>query len=401
MSEEQKGKNLDLFREKRYVPSHSGVLRGDELEKKKLPKRIRQHTTMVPTNLAHSNLFMFNTRGRKWLLDEFPLLSRWLPRGYNFFYSGRGLSGFDLQIMINLIKRMETREKLNEKYVESYVDEILKSDKEYKTLSESAQKEYRQNMIDDHQNVEGFFLQMSEFISSADLSGGGKTHDLVKESISKLSRGIITVRTDFDDPEKEDFEVNDKILNYVYLPQRDAYFISFTPMILDMFRMQTSILNTQVMNNISNAEKSRQKTDVAMYSMLMTYARERTWEIDVNEFMVKSPYYLLKKRDEGLISEGSIAYTEIDGKIRDNSHLTIKKINTYISKHRQDVVEFFKRMEKLNVLQFNVIGRGDSARVQFRLSRDLEGVALAGIEHRDTQPELNFSDKFDESFENK
>lgn len=384
--------NLDLFRDKRYDDKHTIVLRGDEWEKKRLPKRIRQHTTLVPTNLAHSNLFMFNTRGKKWLLDDFPLLSRWLPRGYNFFYSGVGLSGLDLQIMINLTKKMEDRERLNEKYIESYVDELLQSDKEYKTLNDEEKEIYRNSLIEENQNVEGFFLQMSEFISSAEISGGGKTHDLVKESIGRLSRGIITVRTDFQDPEKEDFEISDKMLNYVYLPQRDGYFISFTTMILDMFRMQTSILNIQVMNNISNAEKGRQKTDVAMYSMLMTYAREKTWEIDLNEFLIKSPYYLLKKRNDGDIPSGSIAYTEFDGKIREKSHLTIKKINSYISKNRQDIVEFFSRMEALNVLRFNVIGRGDSARIQFRLPKELEGMALKGIEFRDTQAELDFDD---------
>jgi hypothetical protein len=380
-------KNLDLFRTRKYRQEHHELIRSDEWEAKRLPDKIKKQTTLLPANLAHSNLFMFNTRNKEWLLDKFPIQSRWIPKEYSIFYTGSGLDSYDLEIMINVIKMMESREQLNEKYVQDYADKVLESDEEYQVMPEAQKTMYRQQKIRDLNLAEGIFLEMEEFLKMAGLSKGGKTAELVKNSLSKMSRGSLTISTNFED-DREDFEITERLINYVYLPKKDAFYITLTPMMLDMFMMQTSTLNTYVMRNISQGDKSRQKIDINMYSTLMTYARDKIWEVDITHFLNKSPYYLMKQRHIGEITEGKIVYALPDGKI-DEKGISEKKLNDYISNNRRDIVAFFTRLESLSVLKFQLEGRGDNTKIRFLIPKDVERIATDSIRLREEAKQLN------------
>lgn len=395
MSDSKKSED-ELFRSRKYRAEHQALIRAEEWESKKLPNKVKKHTTLLPTNLAHSNLFMFNTRNKDWLLDDFPIISRWIPKEYSISYTGSGLDSFNLDVFLTLIKLMETRERINPKYLEDYAEKVLEFDEAYNVLIPAEKEAYKKEKAQNYNLAEGIFLQMDEFVKLLGLTKGGKTSEAVKDALSQLSRGTLTLKTDFQD-ERVDFEVTERLIYFVYLPKTESFYVSITPFTFDMFLLKTSIINTHVMRNISVKKGGNKRVDAALYSMVMTYGRGKVWTIDITDLLIKSPYYLMKQRHDSVITKGKIAYALPDGKV-DEVGISIKKLNDYISNNRRDIIEFFTRLQNMGVLTFQTDGRGDNLKISFLIPKDIEKLATHSILLRDeavAQLDLNLDTESD------
>ena len=236
---------------------------------------------------------------------------------------------------------------------------------------------------------------MEEFVKLLGLTKGGKTNEAVKEALSQLSRGTLTLKTDFQD-EREDFEVTERLIYFVYLPKTDSFYVSLTPFTFDMFLLKTSTINTHVMRNISIKKGGNKKIDAALYSMVMTYSRGQVWTIDITDLLIKSPYYLMKQRHDGVITKGKIAYSLPDGKVNEVG-ISMKKLHDYISNNRRDIIEFFTRLQDMGALKFQTDGRGDGLKISFLIPKDIEKIATHEILLRDeaTQLGLDFKNESD------
>lgn len=379
----------NLFEDKGFTEDHSKLIREKELTDKKLPALVRKRTVSFPAHLAHSNLFMLSTRGRKWLLDDFPIISRWIPSGYELTYSGAGLDGLDLDVMLTVIKLMETRSSIDPRYAEDYVDKVLEGDKEYKNTPPIEKEAYKRRKILELSLAEGVFLEMAEFYDISGISKGGQTIEMVKDSLSRLSRGTITVKTNLKEKGKDNFEMSERLLYFVYLPEKGAFYITLSPMMFDMFRLKTSIINTHVYREMSKVfEGGGKAIDTNLYTLLMSFKRNDIWSVNITELLNKSPYYLMKQRHYGEIKSGSIAYALPDGKI-DEKGLTLRQLDKCIARNRKDIIEFFQRLDELEIIKSQVEGRGDDIVISFRIPKELEKIAVQKINWENEQLCLN------------
>jgi hypothetical protein len=371
---------------------HKDLIRGNQWESKNLPEKVRKHSVMLPTSLIHSNLFMLSTRNKEWLLDDFPIQSRFLPKEYSLSYTGPGLNSFDLEIMIAVVKSLEARGELNEEHFPEYAHKLLEKDKRYQALmNEEEKEEYRKEKIKNLSMMEGVFLDMTEFLSVAGLSRGGKSVENVKEALSKLSRGTLTVRTNFEDS-SEDFEITERLIHTVYMNKREAFYTTISPMMFDFFKLNTSLVNTKVYRSLDSRDKARKKINANLYPLLMAYAREGVRTISIREMLIKSPYYLLKQRSLGNIKLGKLAYTLPDGKL-DEKGISHKQLDKYISHNRRDILEFFKRLDDLNIIKSQIEGRGDNIEISFMIPKRLERIALELIEQEQLRLSFENSEK--------
>lgn len=395
-------KQRDLFSGSDYRVEHSLLNRASYNEGRGLPQEIFNVTAFPPTALLHSNLFMFDTRGREWMLRRCPIFAKWLPSEFDLDYTGQGLSSYDLRVMVHIIKNMESRETLNQSYMEAIVNEEVSKDEDYQALEEWQKKNYRSSVLSKYQNMEGVFLTQSEFEGTVKIHSGGDSYKRITESVLKMSSGVLRVKTNFTDG-RENFERPSQLFYAHYIPERKAYYVSFPPIMMDLFGLRTSMVNMQIMTGMQEGESQKQKNGYypSLFSMLCTYSRENEAEIPLHDFMIKSPYYLMKLQDDGKIPSGSIIDVQ-SGSTIGGKGITMQQVKVAISKTRTSILETLGKIEELNMMKFTARGRGIATKIKFRLPKALETRGMKSIEAQvqkgaekaaKKQAELNLDDK--------
>lgn len=386
-----KQKRFNFPKDKNFTKEHSNLVRSHEYDKLNLPENIRQHSALIPTNLAHSNLFLTSTH-KNWMMGDFPIASRWMSNDYLLSYTGMGLDSYDLEVMLNISKEMEDRDKLNPVYFNDYIDGFLEKDEDYQNLTPAKKEQYKKRVCEEQQHTEGFFLDLREFSQKGGFGVGGKTYEKLRNSFKKLSTGTLTVETMFKDDERENFVTSDNLIYSIYMPKREGYFITASPLVMNFFQSKTSVINTRIVENLNiAAKKSKKHLDLGLFAMLMTYAREEIWEVYLDDFLIKSPFYLLKMRDQGVepFNRGTLTFSGKENKIKD-MNINERTLSSYISRARKDIKEFFAHLSELEILTYQFVGRGDNAKVQFKLNRNLEKRAVQQLTIKEFEKNREF-----------
>lgn len=395
-------KQGDLFSGLDYRPEHSFLNRAEYNEGRGLPEEIFNVTAFPPTALLHSNLFMFDTRGREWMLRRCPIFAKWLPSEFELDYTGQGLSSFDLRVMVHIIKNMEKREALNQVYMEAVINEEISKDSSYEELEDWQKKNYRTSVLNKFQNMEGVFLTQADFEDTVNIHSGGDSYKRIKESVLKMSSGVLRVKTNFTDG-RENFERPSQLFYAHYIPERKAYYVSFPPIMMDLFGLRTSMVNMKIMTGIQAGavEKQRNGYYPSLYSMICTYSRESEFDIPLHDIMIKSPYYMMKLQHDGAIPKGSIIDVQ-SGSTIDGKGITMQQLKVAISKTRTSVLDTFSKFQELSMMKFVAKGRGIATRIKFRIPKALETRGMKSIESQiqkgaekaaNKQAELNLDDK--------
>ncbi|MEA1987831.1 MAG: hypothetical protein U9N57_01320 [Pseudomonadota bacterium] len=371
--------DLDLFRQNAYLEEHSTVLR-----KKNLPEELQHYTIFTPTSLIHSNLFLFDTKNRKWMFRDFPIISRWMSKDYSLSYTGEALNVFDMKVMMHLIKSMESRTKPNESLFNSYIEQVLANDTAFNSMGDDGQvkQNYKNSILRRNEKLEGVFLKFSEFRHTVGIHGGGQNQKMIMDSIRRMENGILKIKTHFTNGRKN-FETSSQLITPLFLPDTNSCYITFSPMIFDLFRYKTSQINSRIMININSSNKNKSTVDPAIFSMMCTYARgdKALHQIELSSFLIKSPYFLLDEQQNGVFGDGRIINVESGSQV--GKGLTENQVKTAIRKSRKHIIDSFKNMEELGILKHQVRGRGKNTKIVFQLEQKFETIAEQKIRSRD------------------
>lgn len=349
------------------------VNRGVKLEKT-LPSQVKEVTLFAPSSIVHSNIFMFTTKDR-FFLNQFKIQSKWMPSSYDLYFSGEALNSFDARVILHLVKAMESRKPPSEKMLENMVNAALLQDSSYQYLTPREQMVKEEIVRNKILSLEGIFLNQQDFYNTVKIfKTGTKDKQNLERSIKKLGRSSLEIKSKLQSGGKPAFERNSALINYTFLPDTGDYFISFPPSILEMFKLQTSMINTKVMMELKKkGARHSQGDNPQMFSLLVSYKREQVAKISTEDLMMKSPHYLLKLQSEGKIPKGTII-SEKYGTMVGEKGLSLQAIKTQIFRQRKAIDEFFELMRELKVVKDNIqfAGKGNKRIYTFSLNKKLE-----------------------------
>ena len=359
------------------------VNRGVKLEKT-LPSQVKEVTLFAPSSIVHSNIFMFTTKDR-FFLNQFKIQSKWMPGTYDLYFSGEALNSFDARVILHLVKAMEARKPPSEKMLENMVNAALLQDSSYQYLTPREQMVKEEIVRNKILSLEGIFLNQQDFYNTVKIfKTGTKDKQNLERSIKKLGRSSLEIKSKLQSGGKPAFERNTALINYTFLPDTGDYFITFPPSILEMFKLQTSMINTKVMMGLKKKlTKNNQGDNPQMFSLLVSYKREQVAKISTEDLMMKSPHYLLKLQSEGKIPKGTII-SEKHGTMVGEKGLSLQAIKTQIFRQRKAIDEFFELMRELKVVKDNIqfAGKGNKRIYTFSLNKKLEDNAGKEIDLR-------------------
>lgn len=380
MINERDKQKTPLFSDESYISEHTRLLR----RQKKLPVDVQNYTVFAASSIAHSNMFLFNTNGHGWTYENFPIMSRWMPKNYEMTYSGVALDGFDLKVMLHLIKAMEDRSKPSPLLFDDYLEHLLSSDKAYQAMPNIRLKElYKKSLVQKNERMEGVFLKYSEFRDTVGICSGGKNIKMIVDSIVRMGNGVLTVTSRFTDG-RSNKSIPAQLITPIYF--EDSCYVTFPPIVYELFRHQTSQINTKIMRGIDPSKKKKSFIDPGIFSMICTYARSsdkdlQAHKVPMSDFLIKSPYYLLNEQLKGgWFQEGKIINTKAGSTL--NNPLTDNQVKTAIRKTRANITKCFQNMEALGILKHTINGRGEKAEIVFVIDKKFEAIAAAKIRAR-------------------
>lgn len=373
-----------LFKNNAYKEEHTLLNRDDYAIGRDLPPEVLEKTVFPPTALLHSNLFMYDSKGKNWFMNDMPIYSKWMPSEIEIYYTGKMLSSYHFKVFTHVVKAMEKREAINdiyfEKLVQNDVDRAVEQSGEMVVTPitrELMEKQARRK----YQDMEGVFLTESEFKNTVGIHHGGDNAERIAEACMDMGKGILTIKTKFKDG-RDNFEHPSQLMYVWYVPEKKAYYLALTPLVMDLFGLRTSMVNMEVMTNMDEPDKEKKKNGYfpLVYSTLITYERG-CWHtnISLNEYLMRSPYYLFKLQHEGTLPPQSIIDSDSGSKI-DGKTMTMNQVNKNISKARTNVLYVLQRVQELGMGDYSLSGRGDKARISLMLNRRLERKALSAIQ---------------------
>ena len=197
----------------------------------------------------------------------------------------------------------------------------------------------------------------------------------VRNSIEKLSKLTLTIK-------KKDVETSVKLLNYYDLPGTKAYYITLSPLVLNLFSLSTTTLNMLVLNNIKSSDtKVSMGLTPQLYGMSMTYNRKKMHNVSMDEIMLRSPHNLMKLQSEDKI-DGEIISVEHGKTVGKVKGMTFDVIRSQMLRQRKQVVEFYESFSKLRGFTSQISGKGQGINFSFKIDTKLEKIASDVVSER-------------------